>query len=43
MSPKPPFFVTNKTGETTARRLTAYLATGKASALPGVFASALRG
>ena len=43
MSPKPPFFVTNKTGELTARRLSTYLATGKASDLPSVFASALRG
>ena len=29
MSPKPPFFVTNRTGETTARRLSAFLATGR--------------
>jgi hypothetical protein len=43
MSPKPPFFVTNKTGETTARRLAAFLATDNPLALPGVFASALRG
>lgn len=43
MSPKPPFFVTNRTGETTARRLSAFLATGRPTALPGIFASALRG
>lgn len=43
MSPKPPFFVTNRTGENTARRLSEYLATGDAKKLPGVFASALRG
>jgi len=43
MSPKPPFFVTNKTGETTARRLSAYLASGSPTGLPGIFASALRG
>ena len=43
LSPKSPFFVTNKTGEITARRLTAYLASGKISALVGIFASALRG
>lgn len=43
MSPKPPFFVTNKTAETTARRLSAYLASGSSAALPGIFASALRG
>ena len=43
MSPKPPFFVTNRTGELTARRLAAYIATGDGKLLPGVFASALRG
>jgi acyl-CoA reductase-like NAD-dependent aldehyde dehydrogenase len=43
MSPKPPFFVTNKTGATTARRLSAYLATGNHLGLAGIFASALRG
>ena len=43
MSPKPPFFVTNKTAETTARRLSAYLASGNPAALPGILASALRG
>ncbi len=43
MSPKPPFFVTNKTGETTARRLSAYLVSGSPVALAGIFESALRG
>ena len=43
MSPKPPFFVTNKTGATTARRLSDYLATGNHVGLVGIFASALRG
>jgi acyl-CoA reductase-like NAD-dependent aldehyde dehydrogenase len=43
MSPKPPFFVTNKTGATTARRLSEYLATGNHVGLVGIFASALRG
>ena len=43
MSPKPPFFVTNRTGTTTARRLSAFLADGRTTALAGIFASALRG
>jgi len=43
LSPKSPFFVTNRTGELTARRLTAYLATGRPTALVRIFASALRG
>ncbi len=43
MSPKPVFFVTNKTAETTARRLVTFLVNGKVTALPGIFASALRG
>ena len=43
MSPKPPFFVTNKTGATTAKRLSEYLATGNHVGLVGIFASALRG
>jgi acyl-CoA reductase-like NAD-dependent aldehyde dehydrogenase len=43
MSPKPPFFVTNKTGATTARRLSDYLATGNHLGLVGIFAAALRG
>ncbi|MEB3980962.1 aldehyde dehydrogenase family protein [Mycobacterium sp. 663a-19] len=43
MSPKPVFFVTNKTAETTLRRLVKFLVHGKPTALPGIFASALRG
>ena len=43
LSPEPPFFVTNRTGATTARRLCAYLASGHQLGLVGIFASALRG
>ena len=43
ISPKPVFFVTNKTAETTIRRLVKFLVDGKPTALPGIFASALRG
>ncbi|MGW3911063.1 aldehyde dehydrogenase family protein [Streptomyces sp. NPDC005070] len=43
LSPRPPYFVTNRTGRTTMRRLTAYAARRKVSALPGIFLSALRG
>jgi hypothetical protein len=43
MSPKSPFFVGNRTGATTARRLAGYLASGRSTALVGIFASALRG
>jgi len=43
MSPKSPFFVGNRTGATTARRLAGYLASGRNTALVGIFASALRG
>jgi len=43
LSPKPVFFVTNKTAETTIRRLVKFLVDGKPTALPGIFASALRG
>jgi acyl-CoA reductase-like NAD-dependent aldehyde dehydrogenase len=43
MSPKPAFFVTNKTAETTIRRLLQFLVDGKPTALPGIFASAMRG
>ncbi len=43
ISPKPVFFITNKTTETTVRRLVQFLVHGNATALPGIFASALRG
>jgi aldehyde dehydrogenase (NAD(P)+) len=43
LSPKPPWFVTNRTAGVTARRLTAFAATPRLRALPAIFASALRG
>ncbi len=42
-SPRPPWFVTNQTSETTARRLTRFAANPSPLKLPGIFASALRG
>ena len=41
--PKPPWFLTNKTSESTARKLTEFAAAPSASKLPALFASALRG
>ncbi|WP_433730194.1 aldehyde dehydrogenase family protein [Nocardia sp. CA-129566] len=43
LSPKPPWFVTNRTGATTLRRLTDFATKPRIAALPGIFASALRG
>ncbi|WP_432187341.1 aldehyde dehydrogenase family protein [Streptomyces sp. Tue6028] len=43
LSPRPPYFVTNRTGRTTMERLTAYTTDPRATRLPGIFASALRG
>lgn len=43
LSPKPPWFVTNRTAATTMRRLTTFAKKPGAAALPGIFASALRG
>jgi acyl-CoA reductase-like NAD-dependent aldehyde dehydrogenase len=43
LSPKPVFFTTNKTAQTTIRRFAKFLVTGNPIALPGIFASALRG
>lgn len=43
LTPKPPWFLTNRTAATTGRRLTAFAARPRWSALPGIFASALRG
>ncbi|MEU5239436.1 hypothetical protein ACH4UR_25550 [Streptomyces lydicus] len=43
LSPKPPWFVTNRTATTTGRLLTDFTATPRWSALPKIFASALRG
>ncbi|GLW30935.1 aldehyde dehydrogenase family protein [Actinoplanes regularis] len=43
ITPKPPWFVTNRTAATTGRRLTAFAARPRLTALLGIFASALRG
>ena len=43
LSPKPPWFVTNKTQAITARRLTEFAADPGFAKLPGIFAAALRG
>ncbi len=43
LSPKPPWFVTNRTAQVTARRLTAFAAAPKVRALPAILVSALRG
>ena len=43
LSPKPVYFTTNKTNQTTIRRLVKFLVNGNPIALPGIFASALRG
>src|ERR1700722_12301367 len=43
LSPKPVFFITNKTAEATARRLVGFLSHRNPIALPGIFLSALRG
>ncbi|MEU1199406.1 aldehyde dehydrogenase family protein [Streptomyces sp. NPDC005813] len=43
MSPKPPWFVGNRTAATTGRLLTGFAAAPRWSALPAIFASALRG
>jgi len=43
IAPRPPWFVTNKTGHKTAERLTYLIGTGNLSSLPGIFSSALRG
>ena len=43
LSPKPPWFVTNKTQATTGRLLTVFAAKPSWVKLPGIFASALRG
>jgi len=41
--PKPPWFLTNKTSESTARKLTEFAAAPSATKLPALFTSALRG
>ncbi len=43
MTPKPPWFVTNKTAHITSRRLTRFSARPGWRHLPGIFAAALRG
>jgi acyl-CoA reductase-like NAD-dependent aldehyde dehydrogenase len=43
ISPKPPWFVTNRTADVTGRGLTSFAARPRWSALPSIFASALRG
>ena len=43
LSPKPPWFVTNRTAATTGRRLVEFTAEPSWQRLPGIFASALRG
>ena len=42
-TPKPPWFVTNRTAAVTARRLTAFAADGRLRRLPGIIAAAVRG
>ncbi len=43
LAPRPPWFVTNRTALTTARRLTAHATDGSPRRLPGIIASALLG
>ncbi|RFU85708.1 aldehyde dehydrogenase family protein [Streptomyces triticagri] len=43
LSPRPPYFVTNRTALTTLERLTRFTAAPSVAKLPGIFASALRG
>ncbi|MFI8975518.1 aldehyde dehydrogenase family protein [Nocardia asteroides] len=43
LAPKPPWFVTNRTAATTGRLLTDFAAEPRWTALPAIFASALRG
>lgn len=43
ISPKPPWFVDNRTAAGTGRRLTRFAARPRWSALPGIFGSAIRG
>jgi acyl-CoA reductase-like NAD-dependent aldehyde dehydrogenase len=42
-SPKPVFFTTNKTAQTTIRRFAKFLVNGNPIALPGIITSAIRG
>jgi len=43
LSPKPPWFVTNRTAAETAEKLTRFAADPSPTRIPGLFASALRG
>jgi aldehyde dehydrogenase (NAD(P)+) len=43
LSPRPPWFVSNRTATETCRRLTGFAANPSWGKLPGIFASALRG
>lgn len=43
LSPKPPWFITNRAAATTMRRLTGFAAEPGLSLLPAIFGSALRG
>jgi acyl-CoA reductase-like NAD-dependent aldehyde dehydrogenase len=43
LTPRPPWFVTNRTAHETGRRLTEFAGAPSWGALPGIFASALRG
>lgn len=43
LSPRPPYFVTNRTARTTIERVTRFTAAPAIAKLPGIFASALRG
>ncbi|MDL2078192.1 aldehyde dehydrogenase family protein [Streptomyces sp. GXMU-J15] len=43
LSPRPPYFVTNRTGAATLARVTRFTAAPSVAKLPAVFASALRG
>ncbi|MGW6559302.1 aldehyde dehydrogenase family protein [Streptomyces hydrogenans] len=43
LSPRPPYFVTNRTGATTLKRVTRFTAAPSLAKLPGIFATALRG
>ncbi|WP_329167232.1 aldehyde dehydrogenase family protein (plasmid) [Streptomyces sp. NBC_01717] len=43
LSPRPPYFVTNRTGRTTLERVTRFTTAPGLAQLPAIFASALRG
>ena len=43
LSPRPPYFATNRTGRTTIERVTGFTTAPALAGLPAVFASALRG